>query len=198
MKVDVEIREVTQAFRKLRGDLSGPKFNRAVYRSLNHTLSKSKTRASRAIRKDYKFKARDVKKTLLLRKAGPGRLHADLRSKSGPQSVRLFTPRQTRRGVKVTITKGRRKLINRAFVATMKSGHKSVFARGVYKRGQGFQFRKGRTTGSRTRGSDLPITALKTTSTPQLLGKPQVLSSLERQITADYPKRLSHLLSRES
>ena len=50
-------------------------------------------------------------------------------SGKGIPLIGFGSPRQTRRGVSVTVRKGRREKIPHAFIQTMRSGHRGVFMR---------------------------------------------------------------------
>lgn len=50
-------------------------------------------------------------------------------AKAKPIPLIAFGARQTRTGVSVEVTKGKRSIIRHAFIATMASGHKGVFMR---------------------------------------------------------------------
>ena len=192
MKVDVT--QATEAYREAYRDLTGDKFHRAAARALNHTARKARTNVSKSIREEYRIKAKDIKAAIRLGNASSSQLSTYVRATGKSLPVAAFRHRQTRQGVSVSIM-GKRKVIKKAFVATMESGHTGVFARGRYKRG-GFDFRYKRIADKDR--NDLPIQELHTTSIPSAMSKQSVLERVADKISIDYPTRLNHLLGRSS
>ena len=192
--VTIDVREATEVIRKAYGDVSKKAFRRQAARALNHTAAKAKTGVAREIRKEYSIKSREIKRQILIRRASAVNLVARVSTRGASLPLSAFPHSQNRRGVSVKIRK-RREVIQKAFVATLRSGKKSVFARGEYSRG-GFTFRYRRLRPSGD--NDLPITMLRTTSVPQAMSKPKVINALIAQAETDYPKRLAYLLGRSS
>jgi len=104
---------------------------RTARKAGSSALRSMKAEASRQIRARWNIKASRIAKTLSLIFPRSG---ADLvwilRSSYGPTPLADFGARQTSKGVSVLIYKnGSRTLIQGAFLATMKSGHRGVFER---------------------------------------------------------------------
>jgi hypothetical protein len=188
--------EVTDAVRELRrryADIEGD-ISKQIAGALNHTARKAKTAVSRNVRAEYNIKAKDIKAALKLGYARVNHLETYIEATGRALPLRAFPHRQTRQGVSVSIMK-KRYVIKKAFVATMRSGHKGVFARGGYGKRK-FNFRYQRTEPSNR--NDLQINELYTTSIPSAIDKPTILNALAKQINSDFPTRLSHLLGRTS
>lgn len=189
--IHIDVSTAIKDLKKIHSRISGPKFDQAVVRAINHTIAKAKTSASKEIRNVYGAKSKDVKKALLLFRASRIDPSGSLVATGRPLPLMAFRARQNKRGVSVRI-KGKSRLVHKAFIATMKSGHKGVFARGQYQDGK-FKFRKRRV---RKGPSDLPISELKTISVPTALSKDVILEHVQTGMERDFPIRLSHLLSR--
>ena len=190
--------DVTDATNKLRGlyrDLDGRQFDTQVARALNYTAARAKTSVSQGVRAEYRIKAKDIKRAIVLRRAYVTKLEASIVAAGTSLPLRAFPHRQTRKGVSVAIMRGKRKVVQKAFVATMRSGHTGVFARGTYG-GDGFKFRYKRI--SPPGKADTPITELRTTSVPKAMSRDAILEKVSDKIVATFPKRLSHLLGRAS
>lgn len=191
--IKLDVAPAIKTFRKLNRDLTGNEFNTSIARALNHTIRKTRTASSKEIRKFYNIRSKDVKRTMRIDRATLHDLESSLISIGRPLPIIAFKPRQTKKGVTVRIG-SKRKRINKAFIATMKSGHTGVFARGHYKRGMSFLFRYKRVVPSGR--NDLPITELKTVAVPTALANDVVVRNLGVQMGKDFPTRLEHELKR--
>lgn len=194
MKIDISgaIRELRRAHQGLRAST----FDAAVAAALNHTIAKAKTGAARQIRTVYKIKQKDLSGkngSLTTIRANPKKKIAVLLAMGRPIPVFKFGARKRKDGVSVNIM-GSRKVIKGAFFATMKSGHKGVWGRGEYIRGD-FAWRKKR---QRKRGNDVPIEEIKTVSAPTALMNQIVLQVLDKRMRTDFKSRLAHELARRS
>lgn len=172
------IREIRQKFRHLTDD----QVNLAQARAINRSLTKGRTASSRSIREDYKAKAADVKKRLDMEKASRTTLTGKIGAHKTPLPVSMFKPSQRRDGVSVRVTRTR-KTMKGAFMATMPSGHRGVWARGRYTK-QGFKFERAR----------LPITELRTVSMSSAMKNKDVESRVSDQIGQFFPQRMLHEL----
>lgn len=170
---------------------SNAKFNLAIARAINHTLAKAKTAASRDIRSEYNVKAKELKSALAINKAKRTWLEGMLIATGKPLPLIAFGARQTRRGVTVDVM-GKRERLPSAFIGTMASGHRGVFARGKYQ-GYKFQWREKRI---KKQGNDLAINELTTTSVPKMMQNNAVLTALQKGLEQDFPARLEHEVSR--
>lgn len=190
-QIFINVEGAINDLKKAHSRLSKKAIDRAVVRALNHTISKAKTATAQQIRKVYGARSSDVKKALKIHRANSRDHAATLIARGRPLPLRAFSPRQTKKGVSIKI-KGKRHIIHKAFRATMASGHEGVFARGDYSKGK-FLFRYKRV---RSRGHDLPITKLSTTSVPRAMMQRVILDHLNTKIQQDLPTRLAHELSR--
>lgn len=179
-------------------DRLGPKETaKGIASALNRVASSGKTTASRQIRGKYRIKKSDLDKRMGTSKAGAKHLKAAIWSYGAPIPLRYFKYRQTKRGVKVTVA-GRPQLIPGAFVATMKNGHRGVFARGRYD-DKGFKFRTRRVRKSMrlTKSkNDLPITALHTLSQGAMFSNPNVINPVIDRVESMLVVRIEHELNR--
>lgn len=201
--IKVSVEDAVKDIRREFVDLNNGEFNKGVSRALNRTIQKSKTRSSKEIRQIYNLLAKDVSKTLSLKRASSTNLSSELRAEGTLLSVRKFAPRQTSDGVSVMIKKGNRTTIKGAFMSEASKLNAGVFARGKYQ-GKDFEFRNTRTRAAggykkvngrfQPLNNDLAIDSLKTLSVPQAMAHNAVLSALSTQMSEDFPKRLVHEL----
>ena len=114
-------------------------FPKAFSRSLNKTVSGTRTDMVKLVRRDYNYKAAAVRKRITVEKATYAKLSASVKSTGG--SVQLSDvagTRQTKKGVSVNVKKSTGiQLIPRAFKAPgRRSGKDIVFRRPGNPRGQ--------------------------------------------------------------
>jgi hypothetical protein len=104
---------------------------RAISRALNKTAANVRTAASTAIRAKRSLSASTVRKALAIKQANPNRLVATLSVTGRPIPLKEYRANQTKRGVTVLVSPGKRKLVehagNKAFFIQKIGGH--VFAR---------------------------------------------------------------------
>jgi hypothetical protein len=191
----IDIKPAIDAIRREFYDVSNPnsnsKINLAIARAINHTLAKAKTAASREIRQEYNVKAKELKAGLSINKASRTFTEGMLIATGRPLPLIAFGARQTKKGVTVDVM-GQRKLIRKAFIATMDSGHTGVFGRGKYN-GYQFDFRDKRVN---KKGNDLAINELTTSSVPKMMQNNTVLKNLTVMFERDFSARLQHEASR--
>jgi hypothetical protein len=189
--MQIDISKAVQKLFSLTKQLSTDKVGLGIARAINHTIAKGKTAASREIRSVYNIKAGEVGKSISIVKSTRESLEGRILIIGKPIPIIAFSPRQTATGVTVTIKKGSRKRIARAFIQTMKSGHTGVYARGRYNSGE-FKFRTHRIN---RKGSDLPIGELTTTSVPTAFRTEKVLKAVAQNLEANLETRLAHELN---
>ena len=98
--------------------------------TVNKIITKAKTSASRKVRETYYIKAKDLNKSMKIKRAGYTDKEATLTVRGRRIQVYAFGARQTRTGVTVRIRRDRgRKLIRHAFIAAMPTGHTGAFQR---------------------------------------------------------------------
>ena len=103
-----------------------------ISRGINRTASPAKTDISREIRQEINITAGDIKEKIKLEKATYQKWSAEIYLSHSMIPILDFGAKQTSKGVSFKVYKsGGRKFINRAFIATMQSGHKGVFRRGI-------------------------------------------------------------------
>lgn len=191
MDMQIDIRPAIRAIRKEAHGLTASQVNTAIARALNHTAAKAKTRSARDIGNIYKIKKAEIKKNIVIGRAHRSRQSAAIIARGQPLPIMAFGARQVKSGVSANIM-GTRKVIRGAFIATMKSGHKGVFARGQYA-GYKFGFRTKRI---RKTGNDLSINELTTTSLPKAFSNNTVLTNLKTMVESELPPRLMHEILR--
>lgn len=180
--VELDTRQAVSEIRKKFRQLTSNEIALGQARAINRSLTKGRTMSSRSIRKDYKAKAGDVKKRLDLQKASRVTLTGHIGADTKPMPMMLFRPSQRRDGVSVRITRTRKRLRG-AFMATMPSGHRGVWARGRYT-ADGFKFMRAR----------LPITELRTVSISSTIKNRDVESRIGKEIGEFFPQRMLHEL----
>jgi hypothetical protein len=190
--ISIDVSPAINTLRTTFGRLTDRQFGQGVARALNHTAAKAQTAANKTIREVYNIKARDVRRAMRMVRARPNYPQARIDITGAPLPLLAFGARQLRTGVSVAVKKGERKKVQRAFVQTMPSGHKGVFARGGYERGK-FGFRTQRVT---PKGNDLPITELTGPAVPMTLSNEAVMRAIAQGMETHFAKRLEHELSR--
>lgn len=182
-KIDIDI-DVKKAIREVRSGfkhLSQSQVNKATARAINEVISKAHVFAAKTMRAKYRVRGKDIKKTMRPYKATQRRLTATIGVVTRPMPLMAFSPRKTKHGVSVNIA-GKRSIIRSAFIATMKSNHKGVFARGRY-RDQKFTFRTKRLVKT---GPDLPIDELVTVSPYSMLANAAVSNAVAKKMESDF------------
>jgi len=157
----------------------------ATARALNKTAAQARTEAARQIKTRYQIPTRVISRAITLtQRANRAQLTAVVEASGHPLPLIAFRARQTRRGVSVEVTRGARKLIRSAFIATLRSGHKGVFARGVYSGGRFIPHPQ-----------RLPITELMTLGIPQGFSNRAVEQALRQKVTEKFPAIFDHELA---
>jgi hypothetical protein len=119
--------DIDGALRKLGATRIGT--TEAITRALNKTAITARADAARNIRDaGYGIKVSSVKGAISIRRANNQDLKAIVTATGNPIPLINYGARQTSKGVSVNVKNGR-KVIAHAFIATMASGHKGVFAR---------------------------------------------------------------------
>jgi hypothetical protein len=193
IRVDVKA-DISRALRKL--DIGRDEARKAIPRALNKTATTARADAARRIASvGYKIKIAALKRAISIRKANASELRAVLKATGRPIPLIAYGARQTKQGVSIAVLNGRKQL-EHAFIATMKSGHKSVFlrfdqatARGFKRDGKllssarrGFRVSAGGLTGSSNAKHGLPIRELFGPSVPSAFKNEIVQTALEQAI----------------
>lgn len=177
---------------------------RVVKTSLSKMAAQAKTQAATSIKDEYKINVRTIKKALNIKVGSGSKLEAAIEVEGKPLPLYAFGPRayggkpgwpkrgkkqkHKEGGVSVKI-KGKRIKVPHAFIATMKSGHKGVFARGSWSSGKGSKQSFGNFKYDVER---LPIQELKTFSLPQAFSNKVVYAEVVKVIRLKFPKILEH------
>jgi hypothetical protein len=208
-----------QAIKTLRRELKPvvAEIPKAVSRAINDSMRQTHTQAKRAVTERYNvFSASVQRKNLYkIKFASPSTQTATMHvankqipiiafkgvrqdaketrvSKKGTSVFsRLKNRGKKTGGVNVQILRGRKTHIRSAFIATMKSGHVGVFARGEY--GKPFEWRKRRL---QSKGGDTPIQELNTLNVPTAFLNDRVKPNVEKKAQDIFQRRLLHHLNR--
>lgn len=158
--------------------------DKATSSALNKVAKQGSTEAKRAITDEYTVKRKDIR--LFVRRASRNYLRSEIHATSNKKGLSLtkFKARQLRKGVKVSVRKGKTDLLSGAFIQTMASGHKGVF----YREGDKRVMSKGRYAGK----SRQPIVERFGPSTPQLFQGRRVRNRVVRRIEVQFEKILSN------
>jgi hypothetical protein len=168
---------VAQSAREFLGaidDFEKRDFPRAVSMALNKTTDGARVDASREIRARFKVKVATVNKAFFIQKASPQRWVAVLNIKGRPLSLAGFGPRQTKRGVSVSV-KGVRKLIPGAFLRTLKTKDDDEYTVVFMRKGK----------------ARYPLKALKTVDLPGLFKLEAINQPVRVQVVARFEKELA-------
>jgi len=124
-------KELMKVFRNIGKDV-----DRAKIIALNRAAKTALTRTMRFMREKYNIKASILKRLFTIMKATKNSPVVLIHGFKQPiaffmdqGSTRLFSVRQTKKGVSFTRKRGQRERIDSAFIATMRSGHVGVFTR---------------------------------------------------------------------
>lgn len=150
-------------------------------RALNRLRDQAQVAGLRKVSEVYGIGPRTTEKYVSIDLASPDTLEASINAKGAGFPLYALQPRQTRAGVSVRI-KGRRVTVPHAFIATMKSGHIGVFARGAYG-GRGRDIRASGTFGRFTFGKRrLPINELYSFGPAEAMSNPDVVAAMEDRV----------------
>ena len=202
--IEVSTSKAIQEVTKFYSGLTRPQINGAVNRALNHTIAIGRTAASKEIRQLYKIKAKYLgqkgpddrenrNSALKVRKSTTSTLQAAINATGRPLPLIAFPARKTSKGITIQIIPGQTKNLPGAFFATMKSGHKGIFARGRYGTGQ---FKSRRKRIRPWPQNDLEITELTTTSIPHAFMIKTVTDRTIGTLNERFKKRFEHEIGR--
>jgi hypothetical protein len=172
---------------------------KVMSRAVNKVATSSRQDIAVEVRKRLSIKAGELKRrNLTLKKASYGRQSAVIGIKSARISLAKLSARQTKKGVTYKIGKtGPRKRADRAFITTMKSGHKGVFKRISAMKGEVNKERSRwfmepwSPTFDQSKSNRLPITELKGPSVPQVF---QDIASFAKAV---HERKIATNLTRE-
>jgi hypothetical protein len=178
----------------------------AIRFATNNTLSTTKTATSKEIRNHVTAKATAVNKTLTIKKMFKSDMSANITCTGKPLPLISYQVSQVVRGVNVKVlVSGSKKLVEHAFIATMKSSHKGVFWRTDTRRGTSKRFPVGKRTAippPRARSGyeiahgignfQLPIHELYGPRVPDVLTKESVMTPILLEAAQYLEKRLDY------
>ena len=166
--------------------------------ALNEGISKARTETDKQIRSIWKVKQKDIKPALnVSKKASNSNLESILKVSSKPTSLKKFNPKQfygrkQKRGgykgggVKITILKGKRTLIEGAFI--MREGSR-------YNPGEVFQRVPGKYYQSKS-GKKQSIRRMSIITAASIFLQPRVRDDIQRAASNRMVKRYMHHLNR--
>lgn len=130
MRLDVEWN--SEELKALHPGRIMPAIAKAVMKAGATALRDMRSEATKRIRARKRIKVKVIRQALVLRRPkradiDGARWGIDVRGTKVPLTA--YPHRQTKKGVSVEVNRGKRTLIQGAFLATMKSGHKGVFRR---------------------------------------------------------------------
>lgn len=105
---------------------------RALRKAGSTALRDMRSEASKRIRQRKRIKASYIRRAMTLRrpKGGDiGSMEWAVEMDATPVPLVAYPHRQTKRGVRVEVNRGKRTVVAGSFVATMQSGHRGVFER---------------------------------------------------------------------
>lgn len=180
-------RQVAELRREFR-ELPEREFKRGAASALNKIANQARNQAARQIAAEYSLPVSAIKKSLSVkRRANRNELTATIAAAGAPLPLILFKARQTRKGVTVQVKRGSRRLIAGAFIKTLSSGHRGVFARGRYASNE-FAFRHKRIR--RFPDNDLSITELVGVGVPTGFRKDAVQDALRQLVESKFGELL--------
>lgn len=176
---------------------------KAASNAINRSLFAARAEAVRAVTKEYVIRAGEVRKVMVIKKAGMSMLMGAVSAVGSPIALSKFDVSPKRPGGKkkkiltARVKKtGGRKPIKKAFIATTASGHTGVFvrAKGVFMKNNGPRSWKNNPS-KMTKGVEA-IQQLHGPSIPQMLGADSVSKQIEARASDMLEKRLDHEIGR--
>lgn len=150
---------------------------KATSSAINRTLESTRASATRKVRERYDIKAKDVRGTISLKRAGTSNPSGAMISRGTPIPLMQFKvnpgkPNPARRKPVFASVKKSGGSIKSAFVTSFDSGHTGVF--------------------ERVGKARFPIRELYGPSTPQMIGEENIIQELSEEAQEVMLKRLSH------
>ena len=184
VSIQGDMKEAATALKRVAENLR----KKIVVRALRKTTAQAKTETRKAIKDEYKISSRVIGKSITTKTVPSTPPHAEISVQGGPLPMYALNAKQQKAGVRVKI-KGRTIVVPHAFIATMRSGHTGVFARGSYKGAVDPTGTFGNFTFGKPR---LPVGELRTFSLPQGFGSKTVMTRVILKFQAKYPQVLFH------
>jgi hypothetical protein len=195
--VEVSKTDLAEVERALTGIKNG--YAKVVSRSLNRTITGVRTDAVREIQMVITPTAKTIRATFTMIKASPRKLTAAVKSSGNALPLIEYRARATKKGVTVQVKKkSKRSLISRAFIATMKSGHKGVFFRDyIFNLYPARKARHGVAYATMPRKYRLPIEELYGPGVPDILSNDSVMKPILKKANERLHKELGNQLNYE-
>lgn len=134
--IGITVKADVEQVKQWLGILQREKVNRAASRAINKTLINVRTEASKRIKEERDLSSSSIKASMKIIKANKNKLYGELIATGRPIPIRDYHAVQTKAGVTVSVTPGRRKLVtkygNNSFIVNRLGGH--VFVRLTHKR----------------------------------------------------------------
>jgi hypothetical protein len=125
LQTAVDASDISRLQRNISG--IGIDTGKAISRTINEAVRKSRTLASRGIRDVYAISAKDIRPALKTKLSSPDKLRGELDASAPMLPLIDFTAGSQRKGIQVEVLLGARKPVTGAFVATMKTGYVGIF-----------------------------------------------------------------------
>ncbi len=175
-----EIERVQRAFRD---QLSDTQILRATAQGINSALSRSIPQINKAIKAEYRITQKYLSRMAVVSpKASSAHLWGGIRINERNIPLIAFRPKQAGGSIEVAIHKGKTVYIRNSFIATMKSGHVSIFSRGHYEK-TGFIPGIEPTTSGKNRITELQTASVFGMGTGPKIGK-QVRQFMDTEVSA--------------
>ena len=161
-------------------------YQKATVSALKKVARSAEVLANRLIRQEFRLLRAELDTQLSSRAVSVSKLTAKV-SAAGPRlALSKFPYQQQSKGVKVTVKRGRGKVIRHSFVVKLPSGHVGVFIRRGEKRRM--------TQGSYKGKMRQPIMELRTISVAEMFGAKRIQRLVTSHIKAKYPGVFQHEL----
>jgi hypothetical protein len=191
MKITVKS-NIDQVLKRI-GSYHDAVLTEAVPLALNRAADAGRVAASREIRSaGYRFRAGEVKDAIRIKRASRYAKSASLIVSRKAQPLIEFEAFQTSRGVHVLLA-GKWRIVQDAFIATTKSGHKGVFIRAPNAK---HRLVKKAGPGGRAVWSQLPIKELFGPSIGGAFATARVQNAVGKVMSDTFSRRLEHELKR--
>src|SRR5690554_6707364 len=121
--LDIKIEENSRGVVQLQRQLPDRFVVPASLQALNRTLTNSRAEVTRRIRGRVNLKARTIRDSMSQNRATRSRIEASLDFRFRPISLKEYGARQVRRGVRVTVMRGRREQLRGLFIQDRMGSH---------------------------------------------------------------------------
>lgn len=193
------IKDVKKGF----SSITQENITKAASSAINRAVSSARVAGAKEIQKIYNIAPKYLKEktgtkenrynAIKVWRANKTSLTGKLLAYGNPLPIIAFPVHQSGKDMVIEVKKGQSKTIRNAFPATMRSGHKGIFARGFYQRGK---FIYGQEKQMKSGQIKVPITQIMTTSLRAAIIQPSVLKIMGARAQEQFKKRFEHDLIR--